>query len=201
MKKKYLHLKSILVLLLIVLAFVGGTYAWFTDSATNEGNRIQAGNLKVAFEASETIDGTYRDISSSADPVFDYGDNAEPGDGPYVSYIKVSNIGNIPMNYRISFIVVEDALASVVSFEIEKVFFNGDTNDYTTQTITGDLLGTHYLEGSSLGLNDYEIYKVTMSFTPDDSYNLDPDDVNFPLAYEFDMTLYGWQEEAPDPFA
>ena len=197
MKSKYL--KSILLIFIIVLGFAGATYAWFTDTATNSGNRIQAGNLSVAFEASDSLDGVYRDISDTSDPVFDFGDAAGPGDGPFTSYIKITNAGNLSMDYRISFIVIEDGLAELVSFEIEKVVFNGETNDYTKITVDGNDLANEYLEGEALGEADYEIYKITMSFDADNTYNLDADDANFPLAYEFDITVNAWQEAAPDP--
>ena len=198
MKKQLFSLKSLLLLLIISIAFTGATFAFFTSSVSNTGNRIQAGNLKVALEASDSLDGTYRDISGLADPVFDYGDKAKPGDQAITSYIKVTNNGNIPMDYKIEFNVSDEGLAGAVSFEIEKVVFIGDTNDYTLQTVDGLGLKTEELKGYSLTENDFEIYKITMSFDANNSYNLDVDDANFPLAFEFDIKLFGWQDNASD---
>ena len=44
--KKNLTMSAISMLLCVVM-LVGLTFAWFTDSVTNKGNRIQAGNLKI----------------------------------------------------------------------------------------------------------------------------------------------------------
>ena len=43
--KKFL--KSALSLLLCVSMLIGSTFAWFTDSVTSAGNKIQAGTLDV----------------------------------------------------------------------------------------------------------------------------------------------------------
>jgi len=199
MNKKHTYFKSIFVLVIILVGFAGATYAWFTDSVTNQGNRIQAGNLKVALEASDAIDGTYRDVSGTADPIF-LDNQAEPGISPMVTYLKITNTGNIAMDYRVAFSIIEEGLAEAISFEIEKVHYAGLENDYTKQNLTGDLISTHYLSGTALGNNIYEIYKITLVLNADNSYNLDTDDMDFPLAFEFDITLHGWQNNAPNPF-
>ena len=36
-------------------ALAGTTFAWFTDSITNEGNRIQAGSLKIGGYAYDPL--------------------------------------------------------------------------------------------------------------------------------------------------
>ena len=38
-------LASVLSVALCCAMLIGSTFAWFTDSVTNTGNRIQAGNL------------------------------------------------------------------------------------------------------------------------------------------------------------
>ncbi|MBR2615392.1 MAG: SipW-dependent-type signal peptide-containing protein, partial [Clostridia bacterium] len=43
-------LMSALALLLSVSMLVGSTFAWFTDSVTSAGNKIQAGTLKIDLE-------------------------------------------------------------------------------------------------------------------------------------------------------
>lgn len=191
-------LKTVFSIVLLLSLFLGATYAWFTDSATNQGNRIQAGNLKVKFEASETVDGIYRDISGTADPIFDFGTNAQPGDGPFVVYIKVTSIGSILLSYQIDFDILEDDLEEVVFFKIEKVTYVGETNNYTTNTIDGLLLGNEKLEGFNLIKDAFEVYKITMSFDADNEYNLD--DLTDPLSFLFDIRLYAYQASKPEPF-
>ena len=48
-----------LALMMSALLLAGTTFAWFTDSVTNTGNTIQAGELKVQFN--------YRDLDDSTD--------------------------------------------------------------------------------------------------------------------------------------
>ena len=36
-------------LLVCILLLIGTTFAWFTDSVSNSGNKIQAGNLSIAL--------------------------------------------------------------------------------------------------------------------------------------------------------
>lgn len=36
-----------LALMLCIAMLIGTTFAWFTDSITNSGNKIEAGNLKI----------------------------------------------------------------------------------------------------------------------------------------------------------
>ena len=45
-----------------VALLAGSTFAWFTDSVTNKGNKIQAGNLKIgayAYDLDENGDKTF----------------------------------------------------------------------------------------------------------------------------------------------
>lgn len=198
MNKYTLSIKSIILLIILVLGFAGATYAWFTDSVTNEDNRIQAGNLKVKFEASDALNGTYRDLSDGALPVFDFGTNAQPGDGPFVAFIKVTNTGSILLSYQIEFLITDADLEDVVFFEIEKVVFVGSDNDYSKTNIDGVGLASEKLEGFNLIGDAYEVYKITMSFDADNQYNLD--DISEPLTYLFDIKLYAYQASNPDPF-
>jgi predicted ribosomally synthesized peptide with SipW-like signal peptide len=190
MSKHALSIKSIILLLILFLGFAGATYAWFTDSVTNEGNRIQAGNLKVKFEVSDTLKGIYHDISGFGTPVFDFGTNAEPGDNSLVSYIKVTNAGSISLSYQIDFIILENDLEDVVFFEIEKVAWVGTSNNYVLTLIDGFALANEKLEGFNLITGGFEVYKVTMTFDADNEYNLD--DLTDPLKFIFDIRLYGY---------
>ena len=69
-------LLSALSLLMCVSMLIGSTFAWFTDSVTSAGNKIQAGTLKVDLELLK--DGAWTSKKETQDPKFTY-DNSEPG--------------------------------------------------------------------------------------------------------------------------
>ncbi len=43
-------------LLVCILLLIGTTFAWFTDSVSNSGNKIQAGTLEVSFAELDSAD-------------------------------------------------------------------------------------------------------------------------------------------------
>ena len=64
--KKSLYISATAILLSIAL-LAGTTLAWFTDSVSNTGNKIEAGTLQVQLLKVETVNGTKveTDISDS----------------------------------------------------------------------------------------------------------------------------------------
>ena len=189
-------LRSLFMMLVLTVFFVSATFAWFTDSVSNEGNRIQAGNLKVRLEAASTLDGAYRNISSTSDPIFDFGTNVEPGVEPKVAYLRVTNIGTINMSYRIVFDVIENSLAEAVKFTIERV-----GHDNTQKTLTGAQLSQEVLQGTGRLQGVSDTFRIEMALDADNTFNVDSQDVQFPLAFEFDLKLQAWQANGPNPFA
>ena len=92
-------------LLLSAALLAGSTFAWFTDSVTNTGNTIQAGNLKVNFEYKDLVnDDSYETVPESAttagklftDEIW------EPGYS-YGYDFKVSNTGSLALDWELSF--------------------------------------------------------------------------------------------------
>lgn len=64
--KKSLWLSAVSMMLCVVM-LLGTTFAWFTDSVTNTGNVIQAGNLDVKFGyRGLTATGDYQDVENTA---------------------------------------------------------------------------------------------------------------------------------------
>ena len=104
---------SVLSMVLCVAVLLGTTLAWFTDSVTNTGNKITAGNLQVSLlQKTDTLSdaqkqeglpavGDYTDISDSETAVFD-GGLWEPGYSKGAT-LKVSNTGNLALKYELSF--------------------------------------------------------------------------------------------------
>ena len=71
-------LASALSLAVCAAMLIGSTFAWFTDSVTSAGNKIQAGTLNIDLLVKDTWDGTYQSVKNSKEAVFDY-DKWEPG--------------------------------------------------------------------------------------------------------------------------
>ena len=50
---KWALVSSALAIIMCVAMLIGATFAWFTDTASTGGNKIQAGNLDVELEYSK----------------------------------------------------------------------------------------------------------------------------------------------------
>lgn len=107
----------VLALVLCVAMFVGTTFAWFSDTITNEGNVIQSGTLDIGATVYNSGNGSK--VVSIDDTNYNFEDEGldlETAEGPFITeanwapgysnekYITVTNKGSIP---------------AVVSFEFE----------------------------------------------------------------------------------
>ena len=63
---------SVLALVMCFTMLLGTTFAWFTDSVTSTGNKIEAGTLDVELILHKA-DGTTVEISKSNAPIFGTG--------------------------------------------------------------------------------------------------------------------------------
>ena len=107
-------LLSALSLLLCVSMLIGSTFAWFTDSVTSSGNKIQAGTLKLDLELLDKETKAWNSIKENKDPIFDY-DKWEPGYTD-VKILKIENEGNLALKWYAQFVSDEDVseLANVI---------------------------------------------------------------------------------------
>ena len=107
-------LGSALALLVCVSMLIGSTFAWFTDSVTSKGNKIQAGTLKLDLELLDKETNTWNSIKESKAPIFDY-DLWEPGYTD-VKVLKVENEGTLALKWYAKFISANDLsiLADVI---------------------------------------------------------------------------------------
>ena len=109
-------------LLASAVLLAGATFAWFTDSVTNTGNKIQSGKLAVTLEkfdpAAEEGNGGYVDAGSA--PLFDY-DKWEPG-YTAVASVKIGNAGTLALKYQVDLVVKGEvsALADVIDVYYRK---------------------------------------------------------------------------------
>ena len=101
--KKSLWLCAVSIMLCAVL-LIGTTFAWFTDSVTNKGNVIQAGNLDVQFSYRDLMDDAeddYVNVETAQNKLFE-SIKWEPGRSFGYDF-KVSNEGSLAFDWELSF--------------------------------------------------------------------------------------------------
>ncbi len=131
-------------LLVCILLLIGTTFAWFTDSVSNRGNKIQVGNLEVSFAEFDPAAGGY--VAVGEKPIFNY-DKWEPGYTD-VACVKIGNEGTLALKYKLDIIVDGDAgeLADVID-----VYYVADEEARTTLPTSTE--GMEYIGTLSTVLN------------------------------------------------
>ena len=109
-----------LALLVSFALLAGTTFAWFTDSVTNQGNKIQAGNLAVDLLMDKEQNGTYVSIAEEDGAIFDADENGngynwEPGMTQIV-YLGVQNKGTLALNYNFILDVTDAGLVGSLEY-------------------------------------------------------------------------------------
>lgn len=90
-------------LLVCILLLIGTTFAWFTDSVSNSGNKIQAGTLDITLEELGS-DGQFTAVGE--EPIFD-SQLWEPGYSE-CAVLKVANAGNLALKWRLDLTAYDD---------------------------------------------------------------------------------------------
>ena len=188
-------LVSATALILSIAMLVGTTFAWFTDSASTKGNKIQAGTLDVQLLM---YDGTkYVDISYDSRAIFGTGSIAqnnnaqtlwEPGK-TQVAYLAIRNNGNLALKYKVALDVTN------VTNDLYKVMEYAITPDATnTPPVAAWTTGNSVVEGTQLVTDDvslaagkthYFALSVHMKEEADNTYQKGEVD--------FDLTVYAAQ--------
>ena len=154
--KKRALFSSIISLILCVTMLLGTTFAWFTSSVTNTGNRIRTGELGVALYKYDAEAGDYKDISDGKGDIFtDSGENGtlwEPNRTEIV-FLEVRNTKSLALNYNLILDVTADTaneakLEDVLSYAILPGV-KGDTFDWNQFTCWDDVL--HATSGVETG--------------------------------------------------
>ena len=102
---------SLISLVLCFAMLLGTTFAWFTDSVTSSGNKIQAGTLKLDLHVLKEGDNNeWYSIKNESAPLFTY-ENWEPGYTD-VTILKVENKGNLALKWVAKFFS-ENALSEL----------------------------------------------------------------------------------------
>ena len=100
-------LTSVLALLMCVTMLVGATFAWFTDTASTEVNKIQAGNLDLEVQYRTTANGKWKTLDNTTDLFGAEGTLFEPGHTRVVE-LKIKNAGNLALKYKIGMNVISE---------------------------------------------------------------------------------------------
>ncbi len=175
-------LTSVMALVMCVVMLVGTTFAWFTDTASTNVNRIVAGNLDVdivdATDTSTSLDkGTLqflRAADGTGEPTKVENVLWEPGATFFTQGFKIANKGNLALKYKVvvSGITGDTGLLKVMKFDVVSAMtktapkVNFDTNPGTLQPSaagTPSVSDTYYLRGhmdESAG-NEYKNMTLT----------------------------------------
>ena len=111
-------LASVFALVLCVAMLVGSTFAWFTDTATTGVNKIQSGKLDVKLSYL-TKDKEWKEVTKDT-KLFKDGALWEPGHTE-VAYLKVENVGNLALKYKLSVNVANEVSGTNVNGESFKL--------------------------------------------------------------------------------
>ena len=105
---------SVLVLLLCICMFIGMTTAWFTDTVTSSGNKIQSGSLRLDLELYDKDTNTWNSIKESKQAIFNH-DKWEPGYTD-VKLLKIENEGTLSAKWVAKFVANQklSELANVI---------------------------------------------------------------------------------------
>lgn len=182
---------STLLLLVMITVLVGTSFAWFNYSLMNEGNVIQSGNLSVEFLADDAADFVgAQNLATDTSPVFTFDEFAQPGDS-VVRYIKVTNKGNISLDYEIAFSINDGGLGEVIQVDIEGISPVVAQTTYTGDNLVGVTAG-HL--GSGMATDEFETYKMTMTYDPTTPMGAGYEGKTF----EMNLIMMAWQAKYSD---
>ena len=139
---------SVISLLACVSMLVGSTFAWFTDSVTSAGNKIQAGTLKIDLELLDKQSGEWSSIKESKAALFNY-DLWEPGYTD-VKVLKIENEGTLALKWMAKFVsasnltILADVIDVYVKSGADAIGYPADRNldGYTKVGTVADFVNT-----------------------------------------------------------
>ncbi len=175
-------LLSALSLLICVSMLVGSTFAWFTDSVTSAGNKIQAGTLDVDLylwnSATDSIE-----ITDESAPIFggknsivaknDAADTLwEPGKTQVV-YLSIKNNGNLDLKYKVALNVVNPDggkdLYKVMKYDIIEDATYGSVSAWNATDAKSVVLGKNATQADDVELKAEEEHFFALAIHMDES--------------------------------
>jgi len=98
-------LLSILMLAICVASMIGSTYAWFSDTVTNERNQIKVGSLDVDLEFSRDGEKWYSVQNDTH--LFDESAQMTPGSSQMV-LLRIRNNGSLHLKYQLTMNIIKE---------------------------------------------------------------------------------------------
>ncbi len=181
-------LTSITALAMCVVMLVGTTFAWFTDTATANVNKIQAGKLDVALEMFDTAQNTWvtaegktlefkkADAAPSGEKVL-----WEPGATYELPKLRVVNNGNLNIKCRVEVTGIKKVTTAATPAG------TFDLNDVIAWTATGLALDTNFIMESTDDAKEFTISGTMDTAAGNDYQGLTIDGVS--------ITVYATQAE------
>lgn len=189
-----------LSLALCVALLVGSTFAWFSDSITNSGNTITAGNLTAQWSYRTLNDDTaaYEPVSEelalfSADTVW------QPGE-PHGYDFKVENTGSVDFEWELTIDLADTAGESQNNLtDVLEVYVDGEITtpefdaDGVAVLIDGTLAAT---DGETTAGTDESSCEFSLAFAiPEDAGNdYQNSSVSFSLTLTARQVNGGWED-------
>lgn len=187
-----------LSLVLFVALLVGSTFAWFSDSITNSGNTITAGNLTAQWSYRTLNDDTaaYEPVSEelalfSADTVW------QPGE-PHGYDFKVENVGSVEFVWELAIDLADTAGESQNNLtDVLVVYVNGAQSEvgFTdgAVVINGTLAAT---DGETTAETDETSCEFSLAFAISESAGNDYQNlsVSFSLVLTARQVNGGWED-------
>ena len=197
-------LGSVMAMVLCLAMLVGATFAWFTDTASTNVNKIQAGNLDVALEMQNadgkwvSAEGKTLDFVKAADAK---GEAIlwEPGCTYELPALRIRNNGNLALKYKVAITGINGSakLNTVIDWTIGDVAMGaeqhlaaGESNAFTIKGHMWESAGNEYMNESIDGI------AITVVATQDtlesDSFDKDYDaDAEYPVVAVGDVNTDG----------
>lgn len=189
-----------LSLALCVALLVGSTFAWFSDSITNSGNTITAGNLTAQWSYRTLNDDTaaYEPVSEelalfSADTVW------QPGE-PHGYDFKVENTGSVDFEWELTIDLADTAGESQNNLtDVLEVYVDGEITtpefdaDGVAVLIDGTLAAT---DGETTAGTDESSCEFSLAFAISESAGNDYQNlsVSFSLTLSARQVNGGWED-------
>ena len=144
-------------LLVCILLLIGTTFAWFTDSVSNSGNKIQAGNLSIEATAYDigtgglTVHNSNELINGGEGFTFEQtGQNLKTESTPIISetlwepgktsakLLTVRNDGSLAAKVKVGFDTNDEGLQEALWFDFVQVDSNGNlTGQFEQRPMSG----------------------------------------------------------------
>ena len=121
---------SIMSLIICFAMLIGTTFAWFTDSVSSTGNKIQAGTLNIDLLVKG--DDGYESVKADKAAIFNY-DKWEPG-YTEVKNIMVKTTGNLALKYTLK-ITAKGEVSKLA--EVIDVYYAASEVTVAGRTLTG----------------------------------------------------------------